>query len=149
MAENAAAIVDVDNMDFDLPTDDQVLAQINQQFSAGGMTIDIERFRGAITLYPVYFDRCKSLAEGRRLPMDLAVPTDPCASPVSAKDKLGIPLTCWHLARACQQLQLQCLVEERKRYPRNHFAYGRVRVIPNGAIKTSMMLYVFSYFINY
>jgi signal recognition particle subunit SEC65 len=130
----SAAIDDVDNMDFALPTDDQVLAQINNQFSAGGAAIDLEHFKRAITLYPVYFDRCKTVAQGRRLSRQLAVPTNPCSL---TADEQGIPLTCWHLAAACQQLQLQCLVEERKRYPRNHFAYGRVRVILNNTTITT------------
>ena len=74
----------------------------------------------AMMLYPAYFDARKSLQQGRRVPKKLAVNTD--------LEKDGIPLTCWHLAQACEILQLPVLVEEQKRYTRDYFGHGRVRV---------------------
>ena len=37
-------------------------------------------------------------------------------------------MTCWYLAAACQQLGFMVLLEERKRYPRAHFYFGRVKI---------------------
>lgn len=79
--------------------------------------------------YTAYFDARKTVAQGRRVPAHLAAHTDP----FELRDgKYGVPLTCWHLARACEKLKLETLVEEGKRYSRDFWGYGRVRVIFNG-----------------
>jgi signal recognition particle subunit SEC65 len=60
-------------------------------------------------LYPAYFDGRKTMKQGRRVSKELAVNTDPTEG--------GIPLTCMHLAMACDRLGVgKILVEEGKRY---------------------------------
>lgn len=81
------------------------------------------KFKSATILYPAYFDARKSYSQGRRIPVSLAINTDPTQN--------GIPLTTWNLAAACNELQLEVLVEDGKRYSRDYWAYGRVRVRNN------------------
>jgi signal recognition particle subunit SEC65 len=97
--------------------------EITEQLT--GSKADFEKFKDAIVLYPAYFDARKSEKQGRRVPRDLAINTD--------VTKGGIPLTAWQLAMACGRLDMHVLVEERKRYPRDYWGYGRIRVKPKGS----------------
>lgn len=81
---------------------------------------ELEEFKKGLTLYPAYFDGRKSVREGRRVPKSLAVNCDLKAN--------GIPITAWHLASACEQLGLPCILEDGKRYTRDYWGYGRIRI---------------------
>ncbi|PJF19664.1 Signal recognition particle, SRP19 subunit [Paramicrosporidium saccamoebae] len=63
-------------------------------------------------LYPLYFDKARSLADGRRVKKEEAIEKP----------------TVQHLAFACESLGVPFSVEAMKRHPRDPLLMGRVRV---------------------
>lgn len=104
---------------------EQMVAAASQMNSAGSGAPPAPTFASGVArnevseemkswkvLYPCYFDKRRSLAEGRRVPMDLAV-----------NDPLAITL-----AEACESLGYQVSVELVKSHPQDWANLGRVRV---------------------
>lgn len=115
--------MDVDDMDFDLPEDaiESDSVEAIQKLKLDGQSgPDLSEWKSSLVIYPAYFDSRKTVKQGRRLPKKYSINTQ--------VDKDGIPLTHLHLARACDRLGLEFLVEEHKRYTRDYFGYGRIRV---------------------
>lgn len=63
-------------------------------------------------LYPLYFDAGKSLADGRKVQKQQAIQKP----------------TIQQLSMACDLLQLEYVVEAKKRHPRDPYVFGRLRV---------------------
>ncbi|EGF79818.1 hypothetical protein BATDEDRAFT_25645 [Batrachochytrium dendrobatidis JAM81] len=112
---------DIDNMDFDLPS--ELLTNIgNPSFSSGMPTLQamgqradprvLEASKRWTCIYPVYIDQDKSYAEGRRVSKSQAV-----------KNPAAI-----YMAEAVQRLGLTSVVEPKCRHPRDPFTFGRIRV---------------------
>jgi signal recognition particle subunit SRP19 len=72
-----------------------------------------EKYKGFQCLYPVYFDRTRSRAEGRRVGTEMAVP-----NPL-ARD----------IVDATQELGLRVVFEPGKMHPKDWANPGRVRVL--------------------
>ncbi|KAJ2769603.1 signal recognition particle subunit [Coemansia nantahalensis] len=108
--------VDVDDMDFPLPDAPAAAApggvRIGQ--SLGGMrtVTDSSQFKRWVCLYPVYFDRGRSLRDGRRVSQALAVD-----QPHGRQ-----------LAAAVKAAGFSVCLEPTKTHPRDFFTAGRVRV---------------------
>jgi signal recognition particle subunit SEC65 len=125
---------DVDTMDLPLiPESSQsVVSPTIPQMTSIEVNQLMSKFKPALMLYPAYFDKRKSIDEGRRVPLNIAVNTD--------VSKGGIPLAVAHIAAALSKLNInEFLVEEHKRYSKDFFGYGRVRVLLNfkdGGIQT-------------
>ncbi|KAJ1915878.1 signal recognition particle subunit [Tieghemiomyces parasiticus] len=102
---------DIDNMDFPLP-----MVPASAFPGAPERNIryveDSSQFKSWICLYPIYFDRNRSVQDGRRVGKDLAVDR-PRAQ---------------HLAEAVSDLHLQLLFEPEKIHPRDFLNPGRVKV---------------------
>ena len=64
------------------------------------------------TVYPVYLNKDKTIAEGRRLPLDIGIDHPTCADIMSVCDNLDLPHK----------------LEESKCYSRDFYQRGRVRV---------------------
>ncbi|KAL2265199.1 hypothetical protein VTJ83DRAFT_6299 [Remersonia thermophila] len=75
-------------------------------------TTDERAYKSYQCLYPVYFDRTRSRAEGRRVPRALAV-----ANPLALD-----------IVQACAALRLPCVLEAGKLHPKDWANPGRVKV---------------------
>ncbi|KAJ2710530.1 signal recognition particle subunit [Coemansia spiralis] len=118
MSNRASAMdLDVDDMDFPLPESPRL------QPAAGGVRIgqglggvrtvtDSSQFKRWVCLYPVYFDKARSLSGGRKVPAALAVDRP------HGKQ----------LAAAVKAAGLSVCYEPTKTHPRDFFTAGRVRV---------------------
>ncbi|KAF9310387.1 signal recognition particle subunit [Podila horticola] len=132
---------DIDNMDFPLPTDDAIVpsadtpltpeqrAQIEALMGHGAVGgkgnigadgvryvsgDELEQFKSWMQVYPCYIDGTKTVAEGRRIPKELA-----CKKQPWAKD----------IVEALKELQLSQAFEPGKTHPRDWANRGRVRVL--------------------
>ncbi|KAF9430880.1 signal recognition particle subunit [Podila epigama] len=134
--------LDVDNMDFPLPTDDDAMvpsastpltpeqrAQIEAMMGAGSVGgkgnvgadgvryvsgDELEQFKSWMCIYPCYIDGTKTVAEGRRISQEQA-----CKKQPWAKD----------IVEALKELQLSQAFEPGKTHPRDWANRGRVRVL--------------------
>ncbi|KAJ2553268.1 signal recognition particle subunit [Coemansia sp. RSA 1933] len=116
--------LDVDDMDFPLPSQptfsnfqtqeaaDPGGVRIGQ--SLGGMQVvsDASRFKDWVCLYPLYFDKSRSLNKGRKVSAALAID-----SPHGRQ-----------LSMAVKEVGLNVCYEPNKSHPRDFFTPGRVRV---------------------
>ena len=75
-------------------------------------TTDEKAYKSFQCLYPVYFDRTRTRAEGRRVPRSLAV-----ANPLAMD-----------IVQACASLRLQTVLEAGKLHPKDWANPGRVKV---------------------
>ncbi|KAJ1950747.1 signal recognition particle subunit [Linderina macrospora] len=109
--------LDVDDMDFPLPE------QPSRAFPAEGIRIgqslggvkfvnDESRFKRWVCLYPLYFDKARSVDQGRKVPKELAI-DQPFAR---------------QIADAVKQVGFNVCYEPGKLHPRDFFNPGRVRV---------------------
>ena len=91
---------------------------------------DDSKYKDFQCLYPIYFDKNRTRAEGRRVGLDMAV-----ANPL-ARD----------IVNACGRLRLETLFEPAKAHPKDWANPGRVKVKVKGAnnqtVKSSMSLTV-------
>ncbi|ORX74793.1 signal recognition particle, SRP19 subunit [Linderina pennispora] len=112
-----AVDLDVDDMDFPLPE------QQSRAFPAEGIRIgqslggvkfvnDESRFKRWVCLYPLYFDKARSVEQGRKVPQSLAV-EQPFARQIAA---------------AVKEVGFNVCYEPGKTHPRDFFNPGRVRV---------------------
>ncbi|KAJ2144272.1 signal recognition particle subunit [Coemansia sp. RSA 678] len=110
---SSIAEMDVDDMDFPLPTSPSPSFGVPLG-QAGGVQIvnDASRFKRWVCLYPLYFDSSLSVGQGRKVPKSLAVP-----SPHARQ-----------LSEAVKQCGLNVCLELAKTHPRDFFRPGRVRV---------------------
>ncbi|KAF9581773.1 signal recognition particle subunit [Lunasporangiospora selenospora] len=136
--------LDIDNMDFPLPTDDPTddhgisssapltpdqLAQIQALMGSGAVGNksstneagvryvsgdEANLFKSWMCLYPCYIDGTKTVAEGRRIPKHLA-----CTMQPWAKD----------IVEALKEMRLSQAFEPGKTHPRDWENRGRVRVL--------------------
>ncbi|KAJ1855394.1 signal recognition particle subunit [Coemansia sp. RSA 1822] len=106
--------MDVDDMDFPLPTEPSppIGARIGQSLGNMQVVNDASRFKRWVCLYPLYFDSALSVGKGRKVPAKLAVPS-PHARQIS---------------EAVKQCGLNVCLEPAKTHPRDFFRPGRVRV---------------------
>mgnify|MGYP001772638574 CR=1 FL=1 len=83
-------------------------------------------YRGSrVAIYPAYFDANLSRKEGRRVPLNLAVPSP------SIED----------IVEVCNKLNLNPEIEPEKAYPRNFTLKGRVIVDKRGSkVKTLLLI---------
>ncbi|MCJ1475487.1 signal recognition particle subunit [Lambiella insularis] len=105
--------------------------QLQPQFRAPSQpSIDKEKFRTWQCLYPIYFDRSRSRAQGRRVGKELAV-----ANPLARE-----------IADAVGGLGLQVVFEVGKMHPKDWSNPGRVRVGlkegRGGVVKNKHHLYI-------
>ncbi|KAF8930999.1 signal recognition particle subunit [Haplosporangium bisporale] len=130
---------DIDNMDFPLPTDDAIVpsaetpltpeqrAQIEALMGHGAVGgkgnvgadgvryvsgDELEQFKSWMQVYPCYIDGTKTVAEGRRIPKELA-----CKKQPWAKD----------IVEALKELQLSQAFEPGKTHPRDWANRGRMQ----------------------
>jgi signal recognition particle subunit SRP19 len=96
-------------------------------------TTDDSAYKRYQCLYPVYFDASRTRAEGRRVPLSLAV-HNPLAT---------------EIVHACANLRLQTVLEAGKLHPKDWANPGRVRVdlhnhtqTSNSSIKNKHHLYI-------
>ena len=76
--------------------------------------ITLESIKRWKVLYPAYFNKNYTCAQGRRVPKDIAFENP----------------TVLHIARACGKLGYQSIViQQYKRYPREFGVFGRVRLL--------------------
>lgn len=91
-------------------------------------TTDDSKYKDFQCLYPIYFDKNRTRAEGRRVGLDMAV-----VNPL-ARD----------IVTACGRLRLETLFEPAKSHPKDWANPGRVKVRVKGAnnptVKSSMSL---------
>ncbi|KAI3640855.1 hypothetical protein MIR68_001733 [Amoeboaphelidium protococcarum] len=142
-------MADVDDMDFALPQD-QIINDAVQEDSKQPVQpqVNLDEWKQAWMLYPAYFDTRLSVADGRRVPLNISPylctrldknlfqKGDDDASnlgEIVESDRgvgYGVPITCWHIADALSLLspRPEVLVEEGKRYSKHFFGFGRVRV---------------------
>ncbi|KAI8323881.1 signal recognition particle, SRP19 subunit, partial [Martensiomyces pterosporus] len=112
------ADLDVDDMDFPLPdapaSNTPPVDGVRIGQSLGGMKIvsDASRFKTWICLYPLYFDKSRSIEQGRKVPKELAV-----ESPHGRQ-----------LSMAVKEVGFNVCYEPNKSHPRDFFTPGRVRV---------------------
>ncbi|KAJ1960157.1 signal recognition particle subunit [Dipsacomyces acuminosporus] len=115
------ADLDVDDMDFplpDVPMPSSLGAQpaegirIGQSFGGMKVVSDAGQFRKWVCLYPLYFDKQRSIEQGRKVPKELAV-----ESPHGRQ-----------LSRAVKEVGFNVCYEPHKSHPRDFFTPGRVRV---------------------
>ncbi|KAJ2781705.1 signal recognition particle subunit [Coemansia javaensis] len=113
-AAGKAAELDVDDMDFPLPEAPAQAGGVRIGQSLGGMRVvsDASQFKRWVCLYPLYFDRGRSLRDGRRVPSALAVDA-PHGRQVSM---------------AAKEAGFSVCYEPNKTHPRDFFTPGRVRV---------------------
>ncbi len=114
----------MDNFDFPLPAAEEV--QIPQQFR---QQPSAQQLKDQLCLYPVYIDAAKTMAQGRKVPADVAV-KDPAV---------------FYMHEALRQLGYAPIIEPDKRHPRDPFTYGRVRVLLKknvGSIKSKKKLLI-------
>lgn len=110
--------MDVDDMDFPLPQVEQQQPQqgggVRIGQSLGGMKVvnDPSQFKSWICLYPLYFDNARSVEQGRKVPLSLAVE--------SPHDR--------QLSMATKEAGFNVCYEPNKSHPRDFFTAGRVRV---------------------
>lgn len=96
-----------------------------------------------VTVWPPYIDAEKTLPEGRRIPKEMACECVKLGNPavftrplppnkldtINTHQHTTVPAPNVHdIAEAVSSLGLPCLLEAVKRYPRDPFAVGRVRV---------------------
>lgn len=81
-----------------------------------------------LALYPVYFDRKRSVRNGRKVPMNCAVE---CPNP-------------YVLLKCLEQLGYEASFEQAKRHPRDPMTFGRIKVsmASNSSSKSTLMLQV-------
>ncbi|KAJ1727479.1 signal recognition particle subunit [Coemansia sp. Benny D160-2] len=116
---------DVDDMDFPLPTEPGFGGGMAAERNAGGGGIrigqglggmqvvnDAAQFKDWVCLYPLYFDKGRSLNRGRKVPATLAVD-----SPYGKQ-----------LSMAVKEAGFSVCYEPNKSHPRDFFTAGRVRV---------------------
>ncbi|KAJ1667193.1 signal recognition particle subunit [Coemansia sp. RSA 1813] len=121
---------DVDDMDFPLPEEpgysgmsgqlDSIIqteedpggVRIGQGFGGMRVVSDASRFKDWVCLYPLYFDKSRSLNKGRKVPVSLAI-----ESPHGRQ-----------LSMAVKEVGLNVCYEPNKSHPRDFFTPGRVRV---------------------
>jgi signal recognition particle subunit SEC65 len=115
---------DIDNMDFELPTD--VLFTAVDQYQPAVQSarpqqplqatqepqIPLEIIKDWTCIYPVYIDVDKSTKRGRMIPTSVAV-----------KEPAAI-----YIAEAVKQLKFNAVLEGNKRHPQDCFTYGRIKV---------------------
>ncbi|KAJ1915863.1 signal recognition particle subunit [Mycoemilia scoparia] len=124
--------MDIDDMDFPLPEStttggsdsfpgmpqidaqakSQFLNNLSKQFEDVKLAENDEQFRDWICLYPIYFDKSRSLQKGRKLPKSL------CVDNPHVKQ----------LAEAVRRVGCSVCYEPHKTHPRDFFNQGRVRV---------------------
>ncbi|KAJ3380574.1 hypothetical protein HDU92_005888 [Lobulomyces angularis] len=121
---------DVDNMDFELPTEEvgrkhteevekrSIVSpyqqhQLLQEQQLMQQNEFLKRIKDWQCIYPVYIDASKPVSEGRRISTKYAVKEPACC----------------YIAEACKRLNFQnVVVESGKRHPRDQLTYGRVRI---------------------
>ena len=122
---------DIDNMDFELPSELTGPSAVPQQ---APLPFDQEVLKQWTCVYPVYLDAAKSTAQGRKVPSAFAV-----------KDPAVV-----YMGEAVRRLGLVGVLESDKRHPRDAFTFGRIRVqmkhsngqLMNPAIKSKKMLLI-------
>ena len=101
-----------------------IIASDGTQFQP---TTDDSKYKDFQCLYPIYFDKNRTRAEGRRVGLDMAV-----VNPL-ARD----------IVTACGRLRLETLFEPAKSHPKDWANPGRVKVRVKGAdnptVKSSML----------
>ncbi|KAJ1643601.1 signal recognition particle subunit [Coemansia asiatica] len=114
--------LDVDDIDFPIPTErpstppPQAIPiegiRIGQSLPGMRVVNDASKFKDWICLYPLYFDKSRSLEQGRKVPLGKAI-----FAPHGRQ-----------LSVAVKQAGFNVCYEPNKRHPRDFFNAGRVRV---------------------
>ncbi|KAJ4306697.1 signal recognition particle subunit [Collariella sp. IMI 366227] len=102
----------------------------NPSFPQMHTTTDESAYKSFQCLYPVYFDCTRTRAQGRRVPLSLAV-----SSPLALD-----------IVQACAQLRIPTVLEAGKLHPKDWANPGRVKVnlkgVPDAAAKNKHHLYI-------
>ncbi|KAJ1953447.1 signal recognition particle subunit, partial [Dispira parvispora] len=102
----------IDELDFRLPNVEAVVPHSMPQSERVKYVTDDTAFKSWVCLYPAYFDKSRSVQQGRRVMKALAVDRPRARQ----------------IAEAASSLELQILYEPDKIYPRDLLNPGRVKV---------------------
>lgn len=103
--------MDVDNLDIPLPDVDDFDIPLPESPNSPNK-INAVDFKNWTCIWPVYLDSSKSVAQGRRVP----------------KSQAHEHPHFFIIAHILQSLNLDAVIEQGKRHPRDPFLYGRIRV---------------------